>query len=347
MRIVLSIGFAIAIVVLSHRATEADDFLNPTAFTRAPAGVMGEHVHDRGEWMVEYRFMSMSMEDNRAGKTVLSDTGAIAAGASSSPVTNQGATPTEMTSQMQMAHIMYGATDNVTLYTMLMFPDLTMDHLRGPANPAGAGTTFRTHNSGFGDMRIGAVLRFYDSGQVQWIANLGGSLPTGDLYTLSTAPTGGRVFQPLPYPMRLGTGTFNFRPGLTYKYFADWWTWGAQIQSDLPIGRNYRGYDVGEEYRFNTWTQYLVNDSLALSLRGEHVTRTSYDGADPEAIDALISTNVETFRGGYWYSLGVGMQASRWGQYFNFEIVPTLAQDLDGIQLETDYSVIASWSTSF
>jgi len=33
--------------------------------------------------------------------------------------------------------------------------------------------------------------------------------------------------------------------------------------------------------------------------------------------------------------------------YFNAEIIPTVHQDLDGIQLETDYSVIASWSKAF
>tara|TARA_R110002072_G_scaffold122909_2_gene257880 strand:- start:24283 stop:24468 length:186 start_codon:yes stop_codon:yes gene_type:complete len=57
----------------------------------------------------------------------------------------------------------------------------------------------------------------------------------------------------------------------------------------------------------------------------------------------VISTNVEEFRGGYWYNLGIGTQLMAHGHYFNFEIVPTIAQDLDGIQLETDYSVIASW----
>ena len=30
----------------------------------APAGVMGDHTHHKGEWMVSYRYMYMDMQDN-------------------------------------------------------------------------------------------------------------------------------------------------------------------------------------------------------------------------------------------------------------------------------------------
>lgn len=107
----------------------------------APAGIMGDHLHQKGEWMVEYKYMVMSMEDNRIGETTVSDQDAIGpAGAPAGIVvdgiqTNAGATPTQMTMEMHMAHIMYGASDDVTLYTMLMMPALTMDHIRGDGNP--------------------------------------------------------------------------------------------------------------------------------------------------------------------------------------------------------------------
>ena len=97
----------------------------------APAGIIGDHIHERGEWMVEYRYMNMYMEDNRIGDRRVSDADAIAFGATSNPITNRGATPTDMTTEMHMMHVMYGASDDVTLYTMLMLPSLTMDHLRG------------------------------------------------------------------------------------------------------------------------------------------------------------------------------------------------------------------------
>ncbi|MGB7325186.1 MAG: transporter [Rubripirellula sp.] len=319
----------------------------------APAGIVGDHLHSKGEWMVEYKYMIMSMEDNRIGENSVSDQDALGpAGPPPGIVvdgirTNAGAAPTQMTMEMHMAHLMYGLTDDVTLYTMAMLPSLTMDHIRGDGNPAGRGGDFTTHNSGFGDTSIGALLRLYSTETQDFIFNLGCSIPTGDIYRESTAPTGGLVSQPLPYPMRLGSGTFNAKPGMTWKYYRDWWSGGVQFQTDLPVGRNYRGYSVSDEFRLNSWTSVLLTDKWSVSLRGEHLWRTDYDGADPATTDMLISTNVESFRGGYWYNLGLGTQIMAAGHYFNLEFVPTVAQDLDGIQLETDYSVIASWSKAW
>jgi len=295
--------------------------------------------------MVEYKYMNMYMDDNRIGAQTVSDQAAIAFGATSTPITNRGATPTAMTMEMHMVHLMYGATDEISLYTMLMLPSLTMDHLRGPANPATG--VFTTHNSGFGDTSFGALLLLYDDDCRDLIFNLGGSAPTGDIYRETSIPTAGAVSQPLPYPMRLGSGTFNFRPALTFKRFFDDWSWGSQFQADLPVGRNYRGYSVSDEYRFNNWASLLVTDSISLSCRIENLWRSRYDGADPGTPDAVISTNVESFRGGYWLNIGAGLQANVKGNYFNLEVVPTAAQYLNGIQLETDFSAIASWSRAW
>ncbi len=317
----------------------------------APAGIMGDHLHGRGEWMVEYKYMNMYMEDNRIGETKVSDAAALGVPPFSPPpgpgvtvdgvLTNRGATPTNMTMEMHMMHLMYGASDDITLYSMVMLPSLTMDHLRPNL------TSFTTHNSGFGDTAFGALLRLLSDCDEDLIFNLGCSVPTGEIFRQTTIPTGGASFQPLPYPMRLGSGTFNFRPGVTYKRFFDWWSWGIQFQTDLPIGRNYRGYSLGEEYRLNSWTSVLLTEKVSLSWRGQHVWRSNIDGADAATNNAVISTNVENFRGGYWYSQGVGVQAIVQGSYLNFEIVPTIYQRLDGIQLETDFSIIGSWSKAF
>lgn len=314
---------------------------------QAPAGIMGDHIHQPGQWMVEYKYMNMCMEDNRIGTQTVSDQAAIDWGATSHPVTNRGATPTQMTMEMHMMHFMYGWTEDISLYSMVMLPALTMDHLRGPGNPAGSGTSFTTHNSGMGDLGLGALMRLYSDERNDWLLNLGCSVPTGDLYRTSSAPTAGMMNQPLPYPMRLGSGMFNARPGVTYRHFFDLCSFGSQATADLPIGRNDRGYRLGEHYRLSNWFQCLMTDNWALSIRDQHDWRNNVSGQDPDATDMLISTNVENFRGGYWYSLAVGTQFTVGKNYFNAEIVPTIGQNLDGIQLETDYSIIASWSLAF
>ncbi len=319
----------------------------------APAGIMGGHMHRQGKWMVEYKYMNMYMEDNLVGEHPVSDVASLGSPGPPAGIvidgtrTNAGASPTNMTMEMHMAHIMYGWTDDVALYTMMMMPSLTMDHIRGDGNPAGRGTTFTTHNSGVGDITLGAMFRLYESQSTDFIINLGGSVPTGDIYRESTAATGGQVSQALPYPMRLGSGTFNARPGFTWRRYGEWWSAGMQVRADLPIGRNYRGYSVGDELRYSSWYSLLVTDWLSFSFRSENIWRTSYDGQDNDTPDALISTNVENFRGGDWYNLGFGAQAIFKDNYLSAEIISTIDQHADGIQLENDFAVVASWSRTF
>ncbi|WP_315852921.1 transporter [Roseimaritima sediminicola] len=353
MKISRSTLTAVLSLVLCSAVATADDARRSLADKHAPAGIMGDHLHEQGEWMVEYRYMNMYMEDNRIGESRLSDQEAIGPPGPPPGIvvdgirTNAGAAPTQMTMEMHMMHLMYGASDDVTLYTMVMLPSLTMDHIRGDMAGPMRGTDFTTHNSGFGDTAFGALIRLHSNDCHDLIFNLGCSVPTGDIYRETSIPSGGAVSQPLPYPMRLGSGTFNARPGLTYKRYRDWWSGGIQFQTDLPIGKNYRGYSVSNEFRLNSWTSVLLKDYWAVSLRGEHLWRTSYDGADPATPDTMIATNVESFRGGYWYNIGIGTQLNLKGYYLNAEIVPTIAQDLDGLQLETDFSVIASISKAW
>ena len=325
----------------------ADGRRRGLADKHAPAGLMGDHIHKPGEWMVEYRYMNMYMEENRIGSTTIPDARDTRPITVDGIFTNGGATPTAMTMEMHMVHIMRGMTEDITLYTMLMFPSLTMDHIRGPANPAGIDTPFTTHNSGFGDMTFGALFRLYTDDDDDLILNLGGSVPTGDIFRTTRVPTGGLVEQPLPFPMRLGSGTFNARPGLTWKRYGETTSTGIQLQTDLPIGQNYRSYSVGDTFQLNAWKSILLTDSVAMSLRLENLWRTNYDGEDPQTPDMVISTNVEEFRGGYWLNLGIGAMVLVDGHLFNVEAVPNLYQDLNGIQLETDWSFVASWSKGF
>ena len=76
----------------------------------------------------------------------------------------------------------------------------------------------------------------------------------------------------------------------------------------------------------------------------ENVWRSNFDGFDSATPDLVVSTNVERFRGGYWFNIGAGTQYSHKAHYFSAEIVPTVYQDVNGIQLETDFSVIGSYT---
>jgi len=305
--------------------------------SHAPALLMGDHVHEQGEIMVEYKFMKMFMDGNRYGTQSVSDVEAL-------DVTGIPfmATPTRMDMNMHMLHIMYGYTDQVTLYLMPMWTELTMDHLRRN------GTTFRTYNAGFADMQLGALLLLHESECSDLIFNLGASVPTGNIAGTTTAanPMGATTL--MPYPMQLGSGTFNARPSITYKRYWENNSMGLQFQTDLPIGENYRNYTVGEEYQLNWWVAHRPTEQLALTFRTESLWRTNYEGADPSLNPNMISTARTDMRGGHWLNLGVGaIYQFCDGSRLNVEFATPVSQDLDGVQLETDFAMAASYSKAF
>ena len=136
--------------------------------------------------------------------------------------------------------------DDLTIYTVMNLPVLTMDHIRGPGNPTGGGpgSAFTTHTSGIGDTQFGALGNLIDSEHDDLIINVGFSVPTGDIFDTSANSTAGLLELPLEYPMRKGSGTFNARPGITYRHFEECSSFGVQYQGDHPIGENYRDAKV-------------------------------------------------------------------------------------------------------
>ncbi|MCH2123253.1 MAG: transporter [Pirellulaceae bacterium] len=329
-----------------YRCSYSHERRHGLADKHAPAHLMGDHVHDQGEWMVEYKYMSMAMAGNRSGTENLST--AAAFGFSG---TNMLVAPTNMTMEMHMVHVMYGLRDNITAYLMPTWKSLTMDHMRNSTfmpNPPLAGTPFRTHNSGFGDLVFGALIRLYEGCDEELIFNLGMSVPTGDIDRRTTIPTGGMMNQEFPYPMRLGAGTFNARPGLTYKVYQDHGSFGLQYQTDLPVGTNSENYSVSTEHRLNAWYSWLPWDNLSFSYRVESLWKSDYNGADPDLPPFIISTNRPDMRGGEWVNFGYGAALLvGQGHLLNAEFVHPVYQSVNGIQLANDWSLCVSWSKAF
>ncbi|MEM7730934.1 MAG: transporter, partial [Pseudomonadota bacterium] len=126
--------------------------------------------------------------------------------------------PTEMSMNMHMVGAMYAPTDWLTLMAMGSYVTKDMDHITfmGPAGTTRLGT-FTTNSSGFGDTKLGGLVRLYEDETHHLHANIGFSLPTGSITETDRvlAPTGMRPTLRLPYAMQLGSGTFDLLPGLT------------------------------------------------------------------------------------------------------------------------------------
>ena len=319
--------------VYGHDPWHYHDTKHDRVDTHGPAFLFGDHVHESGEWMVEYRYSNMLMDGNRAGTNSLTDQQALDFIGTVPPgvvgVSAYGATPTSMTMEMHMIHIMRGVTDNVTAYVMPMWMVNTMDHLRRNKH--------HVYDEQLGLTAIfasGPLWRIYDGCTDEVILNLGLSAPTGDIDGVTSIPTG--TPGEFPYPMRLGHGTWDARPAITYKSYTERTSVGMQASFLLPMGTNDSSYRVGNEYQAHAWFNLLLGSEkrLAASFRISGLWRSNYVGADPQLNPNVISTSDPDMRGGEFLNIGYGlMYMLRCGGRASVEMTNPLSQNLRGVQL--------------
>lgn len=339
---------ALAVAALCCATASADT--RPDS--HAPITVMGDHLHASGELMFSYRFMRMSMQGNRDGSSDLSPEQIVTtvpnrfANPPAMPPTLR-VVPTEMTMDMHMFGLMYAPNDRVTLMGMVNYLDKEMHHITfmGPAGTSRLGT-FTTKTTGLGDTSVAALIRLGDSDVNRWHATIGMSLPTGDIQKTGAilTPMNTQPSPRLPYPMQLGTGTYDLIGGVTYAGGSDLWGWGGQWRSVLRLGDNDEQYTFGDEHRVQGWISYLLSPSVSVSGRITYYYRADIDGVDP-LIMAPVQTADPDRQGARRVDIGLGANLLLPGSRHRlaFEVAVPVSQDLNGPQLETDWQVTLGW----
>lgn len=348
-----------ACMALSLSAVCASAHENPRADSHAPIGVMGDHVHKQGEWMISLRHMQMSMSGNLLdGNSITNDSIATTipnrfAGMPGMPPTLR-IVPQDMTTDMKMLGAMYAPSDKLTLMLMAMHLNKEMTLL---TYQGGMGTNtlgrFQTESSGWGDTKIAALFSLLNEAEHKVHVSAGLSLPTGstdesdDILT----PMGMRPTVRLPYAMQLGSGTYDVLGGITYTGFFDRASWGSQAQLTLRQGENDEGYTLGDETKLNAWAQYKAAAGLSLSLRAEYKDVGEIDGQD-SAIMGPVQTADPSNSGGSVLNLGLGMNVLAVngplrGHRLAFEYITPIQQDPNGLQMEMDNMWMLGYQYAF
>lgn len=301
----------------------------------APIGVMGDHTHDAGEFMFSYRFMRMDMAGNRDGTTDLSPTQVL----EQFPVS-----PTEMTMDVHMLGVMYAPTDELTVSAMAPYIFNSMEHVTR------MGRTFTTQSEGFGDIRLMGLYKILDQDRQRIHLNTGISLPTGSTNQRDDIPAGPN--QVLPYPMQIGSGTFDLLPGITYLGQSDHWSWGGQARGTIRLGRNGNGYRLGNRFNMTAWGARRWNNWFSTSVRLDGNTWGNISGADPRLNPTIIPTADPNRRGGTRLDAGIGLnflinKGALASHRLAIEFALPVYQSLDGPQLETDWLLTVGWQKAF
>ncbi len=325
------------------------------ALDHAPIGVMGDHRHAKGEWMASYRLMHMDMggaqigTDNVDADTIVTTIPNRFAGMPMQPPTLR-IVPTEMRMDMHMLGFMYGLSDRVTLMAMGNFVAKEMDHTvyRGGMGMAQLGE-FRTSPSGFGDTKVAALVGLTDDIHV----NAGLSIPTGSIAKTGEilTPMGMTPAVRLPYPMQLGSGTWDLEPGVTWRGQSDTMGWGAQLRGTIRLSENDAGYAQGNRAMATAWVARSVSQGVAVSGRVQAETVGRVDGIDAQVMGPVQTANPD-FHGGEKVTAFAGVNfVATHGPLATWRLgveagIPVV-QDLNGPQMPDDWSLTVGLQKSF
>ena len=300
----------------------------------APNGVMGDHMHPAGGWMLSYRYMFMNMDGSRDGDSRVGD---------GSVLRRYPITPTAMDTQMHMFGVMYAPIDQLTLMAMLPLVQKDMDHITR------AGGKFSTNTFGVGDFKLSAMVRLWENETHHVHLNAGMSFPTGSITEKDDTPMGNVR---LPYPMQLGSGTFDLLPGVTYTGRSEGWSWGAQASGVIRTGRNDEGYRWGHGYDLTAWGAKPWAEWVSTSLRLNWKDFGNISGSDSRFNPRLVPTADPDLRAFRRLDVGVGInflipRGPLQGSIFAVEGLFPVYQHVDGPQLEQDWMVSAGWRYPF
>jgi hypothetical protein len=244
----------------------------------APAGIMLDHVHEKGKFSLAYSFMTMSMKGNRSGTTELDDAAVF---------NTYMMSASRMTMQMHMLMAMYGINSRLSVMAMFNYNICNMQmnmmpagHMHMPGMTDNAAGPMAMKSYGLSDTKLYGLYNLLKECNKRLVAGVGVSLPTGDVDVRGiTMQSDYAIF---PYGMQLGTGTYDLLPSLAYVTQKNRFSWGTLLNANLKTGLNRKNYRWGNEYSLSSWISYKTFEWLSISGRADYYTMEKLYGYEAE-----------------------------------------------------------------
>ena len=298
--------------------------------TPLPFGIM---IGRAETWMVGYQYMFERLNGILDGTDVVS---------AEHVLDRFDTAPTDMTMRTHMGMIMYAPTDKSTLMAMLPYVEMSMGELhRG-------GTRSTERSKGIGDLELRSLYSLYAAKDLRHriLANVGVGFPTGSVNQVDAE--GVRT----EYPMQTGSGTYSLLPGVTYLGQALPWSWGAQFNSTVRLGRNEHGYRLGNRYEPNIWLARQLTNWMSLSAGATGESWQTIHGSDSLLDPTDEPAKDPNLQGGKRVNASAGVTFHPptgffKGQQFLVQGDVPVMQSLDGPQLKRSYMLDVAWQWGF
>ncbi len=303
----------------------------------APIGVRFAEALDVNEFRVRYAFELQRHQDLLVGKR---DRTPAQAAAFFIPYEQA---PTDLDVRIHTFELAYAPHSRVTLVVEIPFIQKELRRIE-------IATLLRNEDEtdGIGDVGFFMVVPFIRRGRESSQFHIGLDVPTGSIRR-------GGDDKRLPYDNQIGNGTVDLEWGLSYQGERDFVSWGGKVFGHHPTGRSGTKWREGSRFDFSAWSALKLLRGISTSLRFAAVKTNNINGFD-RSLDLVAdgpSSNPKA-RGGWRIDVAPGwtidfaeLAPKLARQRLAFEFAIPLYQDLDGPQLERQWTLKAGWQWAF
>ena len=292
------------------------------AIHHGPIGVMGDHFHKKGEWMVSLRLANMEMKKNTLNGNSISADNILKQpnpffkipmmmknSESMKMPMNLSVIPKKMTMRMIMFGAMYAPSDKITLMGMAMFNDkeMILDTHQGMMARNYLGS-FETSSSDLSKISFSALFNLHKRESSRWHAIFGLEKSVGDNFEkgLVLTPMNMKASITLPYGMQPSDKALRLITGLTNVRSIGSFKLGNQLLVKKVIDE--KDWNYGDEFEYNLWFQGSFSEKASYSFRLNYKDQDSIDGSD-KTIMAPVQTANPLNYGGEVINFGIGINA--------------------------------------
>ena len=215
-----------------------------------PAGVKGGKNMMSKKLMFGYKFGTMEMKCCKDGTSSVDEN--FIKGL------NFSMTPISMTMRMHMLSTMYAVNNKFSLMAMLPYieKEMEMKMLSGMM----MGKLHKTSSRGFGDLNLAALYKYSKKSNIKVAI----SIPSGEFNEKDHNMSG--VLKMMPYPMQIGSGTYDLILGYSFQEILDNWSYGAQLNMVTRFDYNSEGWKYGDRRELNLWASKPMSKNLSISF---------------------------------------------------------------------------------
>ena len=286
----------------------------------APVGVKAPKAMMKDSWMFTYKYGHMDMD------CCLNDSDKV----SHDYIQNTSGysmAPLRMEMHMHMFGAMYAYSEKNTLMLMIPYIDKEMDMVK-----YSNGKVITTRSSGLGDLNLVNIFKYSNETSFK----LGLSIPIGEFDEKDYNHMS--VLKVMPYPMQLGSGTYDLSVGLTYQKMMKEWSYGYNFTAITRFGNNGEGWRYGDRRDLQIWASRPVSKSLSLSIGLDMEDYEEIHGQSANR-NGMTPTWNENYHAGtrFTSNIGLNLKIPSLSSTIGLQCGAPIYQDVQGPQMYPDF----------